>query len=320
MRWLSLYGRGGVVLTVQILAKNNEKTIGRTLESLSGLDLKVLVGDLGSSDATTEICSRYGAEVRKVAWGGDYSEARNSLVSDGMNLMLEPWEVLAKGREEIIGTVGNFRVTVVRGSSVSKELRLWGSGRFRNPVYETVDDEGSEYLDGVAIVGSGWPDRRTENLDLCRLWRERRPTSPEPWYYSALSALALGRLDEFLSFSERYMAMTEDFGPPETHMAYKMSRVLFGKGHFSKAAGLLGMCLFHNPTMAEFWCLFGDAFYRRKDYAKARSMYRNAIIMGGRRSSSDPAPLEIDKYREHPEKMMAVMDEMDRTTGVIGTK
>lgn len=306
------------MLTVQILAKNNEKTIGKTLESLKELDAKILVGDLGSSDSTSEICSRYGAEVRKIVWRGDYSEARNSLVSEGMNLMLEPWEVLARGREELSRT-GNFRVTVVRGSSVSKELRLWGSGRFRNPVYETIDED-SEYLEGVAIVGSGWPDRRIENHELCGLWRERRPTSPEPWYYSSLSSLALGKLDEFMVFSEKYMAMTEDFGPPETHLAYKMSRVLFGRGSFSKAAGLLSLCLFHNPTMAEFWCLFGDAFYRRKDYVKARSMYRNAIIMGSRRSSSDPAPLEIDKYREHPEKMIAVMDEMDRTTGVIGTR
>ena len=309
-----------MVLTVQILTKNNEGTIGRALESLKGLDARILVGDLGSSDSTNDICSAYGAEIKKIVWRGDYSEARNSLVSDGMNLMLEPWETLARGREELAGRTGNFRVTVVRGSSVSKELRLWGSGRFTNPVYETIDDDDPEYLEGVAIVGSGWPDRRAENFELCRLWRERRPTSPEPWYYSALSSLALGKLDEFMMFSERYMAMTEGFGPPETHLAYKMSRVLFGRGSFSRAAGLLSLCLFHNPTMAEFWCLFGDAFYRRKDYIKARSMYRNAIIMGSRRSGSDPDPLEIDKYREHPEKMLAVMDEIDRTTGVIGTR
>ena len=308
------------MLTVQILTKNNEGTIRKTLESLSGLEARVVVGDMGSSDSTVRICLEYGAEVRKIVWRSDYSEARNSLISEGMNLMVEPWEVVARGREEIMASEGNFKVTVVRGGSVSKELRLWNRGSFRNPVYETIDEDGAEYLEGVALVGSGWPDRRGEVFDLCGVWRERRPTSPEPWYYSSLSCLALGRLDEFMVFSERYLAMAEGFGPAETHVAYKMSRVLFGRGEDSKAAGLLASCLFYNPTMAEFWCLFGDALYRKKEYSRARAMYANAIVMGSMRMSSDPSPLEIDKYREHPEKMMAMMDEIDRTTGIVRHK
>lgn len=295
------------MLTVQILTKDNENTIGKTLESLSILGGQVVVGDLGSKDSTVAICEGYGAEVRRIDWRRDYSEARNSLVAPGMNLMVEPWETLVRGSDRIMEAEGNFELTVVRGSAVSKELRLWNRGLFRNPAYEAIEEE-SSFLDGVVLVGSGWPDRRQELSEICSGWRERRPTSPEPWYYSAFSCLSLGRMEEFLAFSERYLAMTDKFGPPEMQVMYRMAKVLFAKGDYDRAAGMMMECLFKNPTLAEFWCLLGDAFDAAGDGSRAKAMYQNALVMGCRRLASDPHPMDITKYKDYPEKMISLID------------
>lgn len=39
-----------------MLVRNNGDTVARTLQSLEGLDARVVVGDLGSSDGTPDIC------------------------------------------------------------------------------------------------------------------------------------------------------------------------------------------------------------------------------------------------------------------------
>lgn len=306
------------MLVVQILTRNNEKTIVKTLESLTELEAKVVVGDLGSSDSTLEICRRYGAEIKNITWSGSYSDARNSLVAEGsMNFMIEPWEVLARGHESLLSCSGNFNVNVVRKNSASKEIRIWTGLKFKNPVYESLDDDEAGFLEGVAIVASGGPDRREEARSICSKWRESRPTDADPWYYSAFSSLALGNAEEFVSFAEKYLILAGKFGPSEVQMTYRMAQIMASKKDFARAARLAAKCLALHPTFAEFWCLFGDLFMKQRKYGKARSMYENALTIGSRRPANDSHPVEIDKYKKYPQSMIRIVDEMDKNTGAI---
>jgi glycosyltransferase involved in cell wall biosynthesis len=178
------------MLTVQILVKNNKGTIENTLKSLSTLNAKIVVGDIGSTDGTVEICLESGADVKKINWGGDYSKARNSLIQDDMNFYIEPWEVLAKGHEEIALLNQNSRVYVLQNGIASKELRIWKDIQFKNPVYETLVDEESICCPNIIILSENAPDLREEKFSKCEDWIKKRPTSPEPYYYMACSCLA----------------------------------------------------------------------------------------------------------------------------------
>ena len=306
------------MLTVQILTRDNEKTLGRTLDSLSALGADIIVGDLGSKDSTLDICSDRDIRVVQIDWGLDYSVARNKLIADGMNLIVEPWETLEGGHGEILSSEGNFNLAIVKGGVISKELRLWKGLKFKNPVYETLEDDSAGYLQDAILVGSDWPDRRRESLEICEAWAGRSPTSREPWYYLSFSHLALGQTDQFLKHSERYMAMADRFGPAEMQIAYRSAQAMAGRGEYSRAAGMLAWCLFHRPSFSEFWCLAGDMFFLGGDVQKARAMYRNALAMSGRRSSSDPCQLELSKCREHPEKMLEYLEKNNVGIGVRG--
>jgi len=306
------------MIFVQILTRNNERTISKTLESILPLEPRIIVGDLGSSDSTLDRCREFGAEILRIDWDQNYSSARNSLIREGaMNLMVEPWEILVRGHQEILSSESNSNLTVIRGGTASREIRLWKNLKFKNPVYEFLDDEEALFLPGVAIVASGGPDRRREASDICLKWRQDRPTSADPWYYSAFSSLSLGDQSGFLSHAERYLALSGKFGPAEVQISYRMAQVLASEGKFGKASGLVLNCLAHNPTFAEFWCLFGDMFLKQKKYDKARSMYLNAIHIGTRRAALDAHTIEIDKYKKYPEAMLKSMDEMDKNTGLI---
>lgn len=304
------------MLTVQMITKNNQKTLRRALESLDPLECRVVVADMGSSDSTLDICSDHGAEIIRVRQEGDRSAIRNGIMGEGMNMILEPWEFLAKGHEEISACETNSNVLVVNSNFASKELRIWKDIMFKNPVYESLDGEAG-LLEGVAIVSKDEPDRREENAAACEKWRESRPTDSDPWYYSAFSSLSLGRVDDFMKFAERYLAMAGKFGPAEVQMSYRMAQTLLARGDLKRSAGICLRCMALHPSFSEFWCLMGDIFMRGREYSKARSMYVNALEIGSRRSSSDSHPVEMEKYMKYPAYRIRMLEEMDKHTGVI---
>ena len=85
------------------------------------------------------------------------------------------------------------------------------------------------------------------------------------------------------------------------------------KKNYNKSLEHIFYCVIKNPTMAEFWCLIGDCFYKMNLYEKAWNFYQNAKILGSRRLASCDWPMEMSKYNDYPEKMMEsckkIMDE-----------
>jgi hypothetical protein len=57
-------------LSVAIVCKNNEATIGRTLASVAGLASEIVALDSGSTDGTIGLLESYGARVERVQWQG----------------------------------------------------------------------------------------------------------------------------------------------------------------------------------------------------------------------------------------------------------
>jgi glycosyltransferase involved in cell wall biosynthesis len=57
-------------LSVAILCKNSEATIGLTLESVAGLGAEIVAVDSGSTDGTIALLERHGARVIRAEWRG----------------------------------------------------------------------------------------------------------------------------------------------------------------------------------------------------------------------------------------------------------
>lgn len=295
--------------TVQILLRNNKDTIEKALHSVSGLG-RVVVGDLGSEDGSLEICSSYGVEVVDLKGCVDFSLARNQLSDDGVNFYIEAWEYLARGSDEISSSTSPKKAYVLQNGLVSKETRIWvGKGLFKNPVYETIVAE-AKCDPSIVILSGKSPDLREERRVLARKWMEERPTSSEPYYYMACMALSDRNYKDFFFYANKYLAMEQNHGEESVLLYYYMAQIELHTGKIQEASKKITFCLTFCPTMAEFWCLLGDLFYRQKKFGKARSMYENALLIGGRRKSSDSYPIEISKYKEYPEKMMINIDEI----------
>ena len=66
-------------LCVSIIARNAQRTIQRTICSVSGLARRVIVVDSGSTDATPDICRGLGSEVVHHEWEGYGQQKRFAL-------------------------------------------------------------------------------------------------------------------------------------------------------------------------------------------------------------------------------------------------
>lgn len=67
--------------SVCIIAKNEEKNIGRCLESIQHFDCEIIVVDTGSTDRTKEIARKYTTRIYDFEWVNDFSAARNFSIS-----------------------------------------------------------------------------------------------------------------------------------------------------------------------------------------------------------------------------------------------
>lgn len=66
-----------ITISLCMIVKNEEETLGRCLESVHGIPDEIIIVDTGSADATKEIAAKFGAKVVDFAWIDDFAAARN---------------------------------------------------------------------------------------------------------------------------------------------------------------------------------------------------------------------------------------------------
>ncbi len=132
------------LLSVVIITFNEEKNIGRCLESVKGLADDIVVVDSFSTDDTAEICKKYKVNFIQKTWEG-YSENKNygnSLAKNDWILSLDADEALSA---ELIQSIASLKQ--------SSEAGLFRICRLTN------------YC-GTWIKHSGWyPDKKVRLFD-----------------------------------------------------------------------------------------------------------------------------------------------------------
>ena len=301
-------------ITTIILTCDNELTIEKTLQSISG---DILIGDMGSKDSTLSICEKYNTSIIKIPFENDYSKAKNQLISHVKSdwiLSIEPGESLVQANFEEADIANSYHLQIISNGVISKSVRFWHKSKslsFVNPVFEIIDED-SKYLPSI-IYSS--PVSVMNQMDIINKWKKDKPTDPSPYYYEACILLQEKRYDKFLSVAQKYLFL-ENAGIPAVMIKYYLAATqLYIKKNASDSLRNILPCIAAKPNMAEFWCLLGDVYYYKKIYKKAKAFYQNAIFAGERRLKEDMWPLEIEKYRNHPKEMIksckGILEESD---------
>ena len=296
------------MITVQILTKNNEKTIKNCLESIQSLNPKIIVGDFGSTDDTLNILKEFNAEVVPVR-GMPRNEARERLASlslDAWNLWIEPWEIVFQNPKSFMKLKEKLGyVRIINNQMVTWEIRLWkGNCKFIYPIFETIKE--TKASDSSMILSSKGMVDLDEAMPILNEWKSKDPLLAEPYYYQACLFLSQNKYEDFLKTAEHYLFIEKKFTMSSVMIRYYYALIQLTQKRLVKPVlQNINLCLCAKPLMAEFWCLTGDVYYHLlKKFDLAKEFYENAIILGQKRLYNDKWPMDITKYNKYPNKMI----------------
>lgn len=170
------------MISVCIIAKNEEQNIERCLAAMSGCGFELVVADTGSLDNTRELARKYTDSVYEFEWCDDFSAAKNYVVSKAKHDLvlvvdsdefLEPLsqaeleELEEQARENPNGVGRIRRRNIFMRDGVQQENREWINRIFdrRNFHYEgkiheqLVSNQGKDYqtwLSPLCFVHTGY--------------------------------------------------------------------------------------------------------------------------------------------------------------------
>lgn len=208
-----------------VIARDEEATIGSTIKSVLALVDEVVVVDTGSQDNTRIIAEGYGARVVDVPWEDDFSAARNAALEEAVGdwvLVLDADEYLQPVRpvdfQRLLheSGVAGFRLQrtgaqdegVAPPSPVVRLFRRTEAVRWQYPIYEQIEpslrawavENGLTLRDvDLNILHDGArQDRRLRSRDRNqRLLRRALITHPqEPYFPYRLGRDGLSELDD----------------------------------------------------------------------------------------------------------------------------
>jgi tetratricopeptide (TPR) repeat protein len=219
-------------LSVAILARDEEPTIGRAIDSASGVAFEVVVLDTGSEDRTVEIAKAKGARVIHCAWESNFASARNRLIDACLGdwvLMLdadeaispefrERWSTLDRSADGFVIPVRDMDQGVVRQHARAARLfrrdpRYRYEGRIHEEISPSIVSAGGTVAEAtLPIVHYGYTSsedmrkgRRGRNLALLLAEHEARPNDARILHYLGLEHLAAGELAKAQPLFERVL-------------------------------------------------------------------------------------------------------------------
>lgn len=264
----------------------------------------ILIGDIGIKK---EYSFDKNTTIKKLSLKNDFSEIKNELIKSCKTewiLFLEPWEVLDKF--ELPKEKGIFRTFIINDTVITKDVRLWNNSqkiKIRNPIFETSGKLQEAKPSEIWIKSFGDNNYKKNILEK---WINEKPLDANAHYYNAFYNLSQGKEDTFLNEIEYYLFSEQNKKMSYYNAIYYQAKVLISKKITpEKVINNLLQCISNNPLLAEYWCLLGDLFFMYGDYKKSKIFYENAIIMGKQRDFKDEWPIEVEKYKIYPEKMIS---------------
>lgn len=312
-------------LTINILVKNNEKTIEETLKCAKSISKNITVGNIGSKDNTIKICEKYNCRIIDVPFNNDFSYSKNYMLERNKSwiMFLNPNELTISKFDKLNTLLMDesvaYRLKLVRDDLITKEIRIWhvNSGiKFKNPAFESPDAKGKiKNLDLYLLSNKNYLDE--DNIKAMNNWKSNNPISKELMYYTSCMHLIQNKWKDFINSAETYLHRNNSLDTPAIMTKYYLSMVkIYVKEEKDYNGSLKNImqCLIEKPLMSEFWCLLGDLYYNVNDYKKAKSFYQNAIILGSKRIDEDDLPIEISKYKKYPLKMIENCGNIENST------
>jgi glycosyltransferase involved in cell wall biosynthesis len=279
-----------------MIARDEARAIGRTLESARPYVDRMIVLDTGSTDATAEIARAAGAEVFDFAWCDDFAAARNAALAHSdadWNLILDADEWIVGGAEALgpdylaagtAGFLGEARIdsrmdeSGAEGAGRSWIARILPHGvGYEGRIHEQPLGELPRVRFPLVVGHDGYlPDNlarkgdRNETLLMAEL--QTQPEDPYLWFQLAKEHQARGRAPQAA------LCFTEALRLAPTDVAWRHALVvraliaLKANGQVADALTLADAEVRHWQASPDFYFVVGDLYLEAASQDQSRAL------------------------------------------------
>ncbi|GAA4712685.1 glycosyltransferase [Brevibacillus fulvus] len=287
-----------ITISLCLIAKNEEKTIGNCLESVKGIVDEIIVVDTGSTDRTTEIVRQYTDKIYHFEWIDDFAAARNyafRLATQEYILWLDADDVLLEEdqqkllqlKETLDPSVDSVtmhyhyafdefgRVSYsFRRNRLVKRARQF---RWHGAVHEYLAVSGNILNSDIAVTHRRINSHSGRNLAIFeKRLAKGEPFTPRDLYYFANELRDNGRYERALEFYHRFLDTKEGWIEDILATYNKMADIYYRLGNEEKELDCIFQAFRLEAPRAEFCCRLGHYFLRQKEYRKALFWYKFA--------------------------------------------
>lgn len=319
--------KGRATLGLAMIVRDEEKNLGRCLESVRDCFDEIVVVDTGSTDRTKQIAASFGAKIHDFVWIDDFSAARNfafSKSSTDFTMWLDADDVLKpEDAARLMGlrrTLGQTDAYFMKydyaqdeeGNSkclFSREriVRNTGEARWEAPAHEAMilpDHWRKDLRTGVTVTHLRDPEDCAKdagrNLRILRKAVLERPADTRLQFYLACELTDAGEHDEATMVFEDYLRK-DDSHENRVHAHIRLAEAHHLSGRPEKAIETCLKGIQFDHRWAEFYVMIGRIHYERHEWKKAIFWLEQAASRGIPDSTGFVAP---QNYTWVPQDML----------------
>jgi glycosyltransferase involved in cell wall biosynthesis len=313
-----------------MIVRDEEKLLGRCLDSFAGAWDELVIIDTGSKDRTEEIARSRGARVQRftacIGEDGrmrDFALARNhgvDLATGDYILWMDADDVLQPGGVERLRAAATrgvpaLQVTIRWNKDSWLQTRLFKNqpqNRFVGRIHEYPRINGKAEKDREVIVQhlpdkTGKEGSTERNLRLLELEVREDPANLRALFHLGNALRLSKRFDEAILRYTQYLAIGSTFHSEKYMCAQYLAACLFLQGKWREAIDAGWRALRIDPRYAETHCLIADCYGELREYTYSRQWYRSALACGA------PPPdavlfVDVTKYGDYPQRGIDICD------------
>lgn len=288
-----------VSVSLCMIVKNEEKRLGRCLDSVRGLVDEIVVVDTGSTDATRDLARKYTDRVYDFTWCADFSAARNfsfSLATGDYLLWLDAddvftagpsWQQLKNGDFEPFDVMMlPYRVAFDENGACllsyerERVLRRQAGFRWQGRVHEVIEPAGTVIRRNDTFVAHlpGQKPKTRRNLEIYEAMRGAgEPFSTRDLYYYGRECLEHGQTETAGRVLEEFLQRKDGWIEDRKQAFLLMSSLAEQCGDAEKRLRFLLRALELDAPSASLCLALGRAYLDAGHTATAEFWFQSAL-------------------------------------------